>query len=42
MESVETTTPGLKGTVAYMDPLYLQSATYTEGSDVYSFGLVLL
>ena len=32
----------LKGTIEYLDPLYLQNLVYTKASDVYSFGLVIL
>ena len=32
----------LKGTIEYMDPLYLQKQVYTKASDVYSFGIILL
>ena len=32
----------LKGTPAYLDPLYVDTYKYTKASDVYSFGLVLL
>jgi len=30
------------GTIGYVDPLYVQSGVITEGSEVYSFGMVLL
>ena len=32
----------VKGTIAYLDPLYVQNNIYTKASDVYSFGLVIL
>ena len=32
----------LKGTIEYLDPLYLQNHIYTKASDVYSFGLVII
>ena len=32
----------IRGTPAYLDPLYVDTYKYTKASDVYSFGLVLL
>ena len=32
----------VKGTIEYVNPLYLQSHIYTKASDVYSFGLVII
>ena len=32
----------VKGTIAYLDPLYQQTQIYTKASDVYSFGLVFI
>ena len=32
----------LKGTMGYLDPLYMQSYKYTKASDVYSFGIMLV
>ena len=30
------------GTIGYADPLYVKRGVVTEGSEVYSFGMVLL
>ena len=32
----------VKGTIEYLDPLYLQTQIYTKASDVYSFGVMLV
>ena len=35
-------TMGVKGTLGYIDPNYTSSGVFTEASDIYSFGIVLL
>jgi len=36
------TVENTSGTIGYADPLYIRTGTVTEGSEVYSFGMVLL
>jgi len=36
------TVANTSGTIGYADPLYIRTGTVTEGSEVYSFGMVLL
>mmetsp|Transcript_18417 Transcript_18417/g.36119 ORF Transcript_18417/g.36119 Transcript_18417/m.36119 type:complete len:582 (+) Transcript_18417:75-1820(+) len=36
------TVENASGTIGYADPLYIRTGTVTEGSEVYSFGMVLL
>jgi hypothetical protein len=41
LETGVTRTPGL-GSFGYIDPVYLEEGEYSPGSDVFSFGVVLL